>query len=148
MAETEPAALHLCLLIVRDPRNTRSRIWTVHHNRLKAYKGTLPTSATDNPAPSAGPGIPFAPPLTALSGALPFRPPTPPHVPTMEERQPLPAAPVSTPPSPHSLSRSPSPSPVASVPVPTPSSPQRPSTVTTRCGRRVQRPQRYGDCVS
>merc|ERR1712212_893993 len=26
---------------ITDPRNARSRTWVVHHNRLKAFKGTL-----------------------------------------------------------------------------------------------------------
>lgn len=80
---------------ITDPRNARSRTWIVHHNRLKAYKGTLPATPVSSRPPSvpADVGTSVPPPLTALSGALPIRPLTPPHVPARVRRKPL-SAPV------------------------------------------------------
>lgn len=69
-----------------DPRNPQSRRWVVHHNRLKRYKGPSMDLLAISPSGSEPPVVnstdtPFSVPLTALSGALPFRPSTPPYVP-------------------------------------------------------------------
>lgn len=143
---------------ITDPRNARSRTWIVHHNRLKAYKGTLPYAPVDSEAPSVptvGRSETSAPSLTALSGALPFRPPTPPYVPTTTKKQPaLPRAahqnnapPCLPPPSPCPSSPSPS-SPVAHMDCNRPNSaPHVPRQVTSR-GHQIRRPPKYRDFVT
>ena len=141
---------------IKDPRSTGSRQWIVHHNRLKTYRGTLPTSSPvrQPPAAPAEVGTAPAPRLTALSGALPFRPPTPPHVPVDAGRQPTPTSiggairrgiPSISPHSSPSTSSFPSPS---VGPTTTGSLSQGPVGLTTRSGRQVKRPLRYGDCVT
>ncbi len=71
---------------ITDPRNPQSRRWVVHHNRLKPYKGPQKDLPATSPPGAELPVIsnaetPSVIPLTALSGALPFRPSTPPYVP-------------------------------------------------------------------
>ncbi|KAJ0068233.1 hypothetical protein NL108_017965 [Boleophthalmus pectinirostris] len=133
---------------ITDPKKAHSRTWIVHHNRLKAFKGAL--QDTGNKEKTFGPDSTpsLAPPLTALSGALPFRPPTPPHVPT-RSRQPEIAPAVETTP------QGAPPSPQVSVPSASPpSSPVSPPAspiahpVVSRFGRRICRPHRYGDFVT
>lgn len=78
-----------------DPRNPHSQIWIVHHNRLKPYKGTLQDTPVNNRTSAhpvgAATSVTSTPSLTTLSGALPFRPPTPPHVFARAGWKPLPA---------------------------------------------------------
>ncbi|XP_037396199.1 uncharacterized protein LOC119263809 [Pygocentrus nattereri] len=71
---------------ITDSKDKHSRWWVVHHNRLKAYKGTLPQEPvhSQEPAVSADAGMqpePCHSNITALSGALPFCPPAPTYVP-------------------------------------------------------------------
>ncbi len=71
---------------ITDPRNPQSRRWVVHHNRLKPYKGPQKDLPATFPPGAELPVIsnaetPSVIPLTALSGALPFQPSTPPYVP-------------------------------------------------------------------
>ncbi|KAL7868371.1 hypothetical protein SRHO_G00097550 [Serrasalmus rhombeus] len=71
---------------ITDSKDKHSRRWVVHHNRLKAYKGTLPQEPvhSQEPAVSADAGMqpePCHSNITALSGALPFCPPAPTYVP-------------------------------------------------------------------
>ncbi len=71
---------------ITDPRNPQSRRWVVHHNRLKPSKGPQKDLPATFPPGAELPVIsnaetPSVIPLTALSGALPFRPSTPPYVP-------------------------------------------------------------------
>ncbi len=55
---------------ITDPRNARSWTWIVHHNRLKAYKGTLPAAPVDSWTPSVpavgGSSVTVAPSLAAF----------------------------------------------------------------------------------
>lgn len=128
---------------------------TDRRNALKAYKGTLPAAPVSSRPSSVpadlGTSLTLAPPpLTALSGALPFRPPAPPHV-SAQVRRKSPSVPIRTasqagaPPFPHS----------PSSPYPPPdhadglsSRLQVPLLVTSRCGRQIRRPLRYRDFVT
>lgn len=70
---------------ITDPSPPQSRKWVVHHNRLKPCKGspgTLPTVGSPVSVPPIvnSAEAPHSVPLTALSGALPFRPSTQPYV--------------------------------------------------------------------
>ncbi|KAL6471730.1 hypothetical protein MHYP_G00203800 [Metynnis hypsauchen] len=71
---------------ITDSKDEHSRRWVVHHNRLKAYKGSLPQEPVHSQEPTVSadagrqPG-PCRSNLTALSGALPFCPPAPTYVP-------------------------------------------------------------------
>lgn len=76
---------------ITDPQNQQSRKWVVHHNRLKPCKGSFqhlpaPTVPVLGPTVVDGDKAPHSVPLTALSGALPFRPSTPPYVPNKSEK--------------------------------------------------------------
>ncbi len=71
---------------ITDSRNPQSRRLVVHHNRLKPYQGPQKDLPATSPPGLELPVIssakaPSVVPLTALSGALPFRPSTPPYVP-------------------------------------------------------------------
>ncbi|XP_063072262.1 uncharacterized protein LOC134462919 [Engraulis encrasicolus] len=64
---------------ITDPTKPESRKWVVHHNRLKVYKGRLSDGSSHNAeSPEADGGnlvpAPNQSTLTALSGALPYRP--------------------------------------------------------------------------
>lgn len=61
----------------------------VHHNHLKPYRGSIGNlPASSSPISVVDSAVaPHSVPLTALSGALPFRPPTPPYVPNPPEKQ-------------------------------------------------------------
>ncbi len=70
---------------ITDPRNPQSRRWVVHYNCPKPYKGPQKDLPATSPLGMELPVIsnaeaPSIVPLTALSGALPFRPSTPPFV--------------------------------------------------------------------
>lgn len=125
---------------ITDPRKTHSRTWIVHHNRLKSYQGTLQNipdvtlSTGLDHTPSA------APPVTALSGALPFRPPTPPFVPA-RPGQPTPSPVVEA--APQSAPPSPPPSPIVSNRSVSPFA----HPVVSRSGHRICRPHKYRDFV-
>ncbi|MED6234180.1 hypothetical protein ATANTOWER_023792, partial [Ataeniobius toweri] len=132
---------------IADPRKPHSRSWIVHHNRLKPYKGTLQSNGQtllpgfdDTPFPG--------PSLTALSGALPFRPPDSPRVPSRIVQPPFTTSAVETTPqgafSPPCSSDSPT-SPEGSVPA-SPSPVARP--VVSRSGRMIRQPLKYKDFVT
>ena len=42
---------------ITDPRNEHSKKWIVHHNRLKAYRGPMPTSPVSSPVPAVPTGV-------------------------------------------------------------------------------------------
>lgn len=142
---------------VTDPRNARSRTWIVHHNRLKA-KGPLSPAHVNSEAPSGqtdvGTSVTPAPSLNTLSGALPFRPPNPPHVTARARREALSAPGSTTPPS--SAPTSPHhPNPFPSFPSLTAchrdgltSSLQELPNVTSWSGHLVRRPLKYKDFVT
>ncbi|KAF5896528.1 cyclin-dependent kinase 12-like isoform X1 [Clarias magur] len=144
---------------ITDPRDARLKSWVVHHNRLKPYKGVLPAVPIirhASPVSSrAGISVASAPCLTALSGALPFRPPTPPYVPATAGQRGL-TIPASTVPQ---GSSNPNINPTdpgsssPSSPVTNSSSGGRaslshgPVQVISRAGRQVRRPLKYRDFV-
>ena len=137
---------------ITDQRSEQT--WIVHHNRLKAYRRTLPTTPVHSQSPSSpaetGTIEASVPPLTALSGALPFHPPTPRYVPSKARKKLLSAtnsttAQRSSPPSPHSPSRPPLfPSPTDGRSM----SPREPLSVTSHFGRMVRQPPKNRDFVT
>ena len=142
---------------ITDPRNEHSRKWIVHHNRLKAYRGPMPTSPVSSPVPAVPTGVGTAltpAPLTALSGALPFRPPTPPHVPAETVGRPAAAmraprsrsrplsAPAAVPPCPPPHNAT---APTDSGGLPSSAHAPLPSPLTSRSGRMLRRPSKYRD---
>lgn len=145
---------------VTDPRDAPLKSWVVHYNRLKSYKGVLPAAPiiphASHMSSRADASVAPTPCLTALSGALPFRPPTPPYVPATAGRQNL-TIPTRTVPQGRSKpnvnltdpgsSSSPS-SPVTNSHVGGRASLSHgPVQVTSRAGRQVRRPLKYRDFV-
>ncbi|XP_026054681.1 uncharacterized protein LOC113040593 [Carassius auratus] len=139
---------------ITDPRNPQSRRWVVHHNRLKPYRGpwelpATPSSGCDPPVFGSA-EAPSLVPLTALSGALPFRPSTPPYVPNQTIQQTTTNAKTERS-NPTALLTEPESVPSPSVPASM--APERailPSADTpqlSRSGRAVKKPEKFKDFV-
>lgn len=144
---------------IRDPRDNCSKAWVVHHNGLKPYRGVLPAALTVNHASpmssGAGASVASAPFLTALSGALPFRPSTQPYVPATAGKQGLTVPPRTVP------QGSSKPSPILPRPCSSSTSSsatnitseghaplnQEPLQVKSRSGHQDKRPLKYRDFV-
>ena len=129
---------------ITDPMKENSRTWIVHHNRLKAYKGTLNSKPKKTILSGLDKNSSAVPPVTALSGALPFCPSAPPYVPKRTGQFIL-APVVET--APQSAPPSPSSSTVSNSHVSPPASPVA-QPVVSRTGRRICRPSKYRDFVT
>uniref|UniRef100_A0A3B5K0P4 Integrase catalytic domain-containing protein n=1 Tax=Takifugu rubripes TaxID=31033 RepID=A0A3B5K0P4_TAKRU len=149
---------------ITDPKKSDSRKWVVHHNRLKAYKGRLSDESPRNTGPSEADGggpvpVPNQSTLTALSGALPYRPTIPLNA-APQAHRPVPSTDTEggsqvqfcSDPLPISVAR-PCPLEMPAVDVEfqplgdadsTASPRQLPPPMTTRSGRQVRPPVRYG----
>ncbi len=94
---------------IKPPANRGQKNLCRPFDRTSQRAPQLPLCSASHPQPDAATPVTLAPFFTALLGALPFHPATPPHVPPRARRTPLPA-PVS-----------------AAPPCSAPSSPQSPS---------------------